>query len=485
MLNTDNLLPNVNEIFSPFILRDEIGIIRKKSAVLSNVAALEYASTPMATLVSVITLVLTGRPLTPVNVFMLLCFTNIARLSTCFYLAYGLLEAYEAHASLGRIEDFLLLENLPVTSLGPSPEDASNTECSSAELKSSFTEHQKKRGEVSIPKWVKDPDKPKTLCVSGLTHKQIKREDEFILQNVELTTVSGTLTVITGPVGSGKSTLLSAIAGEISDTSGTIACQGTLVYVPQMPWVFSGTIRENILFGQPYDEVKYTKITEACALTEDIKQFPDYDQTIVGEHGVVLSSGQRARVSLARAVYADVDIYLLDDPLSAVDLKVGQHIFEKCIKDLLSDKTRVLTSHQEQHMKEADEVIVLCKGRVLGKGSFIELQEEGFLNTTIDRFYKKVLTDNKSDKSFAGEIEEEREDPDSYTMAALAKEYKSLNMSQEDRSIGVVSSNLYWDYFRSGMHPLVIFAVICLYLIAQGKPCSYFTLRVILRIGVF
>ena len=102
--------------------------------------------------------------------------------------------------------------------------------------------------------------------------------------------------------------------------------------MPQIPWVFSGTIRENILFGQPYDELRYTRVTEACALTEDIQQFPDYDQTNVGERGVVLSGGQQSRVSLARAVYAEADLYLLGDPLSAVDFKVGQHIFENALK---------------------------------------------------------------------------------------------------------------------------------------------------------
>ncbi|XP_078361590.1 ATP-binding cassette sub-family C member 4-like [Oculina patagonica] len=340
---------------------------------------------------------------------------------------------------------------------------------SSEKLKSSLTDHHEKKEVAVADKPVNNLDTPATLCVSGMTYKQIKREDEFILQDIEFTTPPGTLTVITGPVGSGKSTLLSAIAGEISDTSGTITCQESLVYVPQIAWVFSGTIRDNILFGQPYDELKYTRITEACALTEDIQQFPDNDQTIVGERGVVLSGGQQARVSLARAVYADADIYLLDDPLSAVDFKVGQHIFDKCIKDLLGDKTRVLTTHQEQHMKEADEVIVLYKGRVLGKGSFNELQEQGFLNTTIDRFYKKVLTDNKADKDFSGEVEEENEIADRGKIVASTKQYKGLDISQEDRSIGVVSSKLYWNYFRSGMHPLAIFAVFCLCLIAQGK----------------
>jgi len=151
------------------------------------------------------------------------------------------------------------------------------------------------------------------------------------------------LTVITGPVGSGKSNLLSAIAGEVTYTSGTIDCKGTLVYAPQIAWLFAGTRRENILFGGPFNEAKYTRVIETCALTQDIQQFPDGDQTVVGERGESLSGGQRARVSLARAIYADADIFLSDDPLSNVDFKVGQHIFEKCIKGLLGRKTRVLT----------------------------------------------------------------------------------------------------------------------------------------------
>ena len=136
---------------------------------------------------------------------------------------------------------------------------------------------------------IKALDRTATLFVSCLTYKQEKREDEFILQDIEFTASSESLTVITGPVGSGKSTLLSAIAGEVPEKNGHIRWKGTLVYVPQIAWVFSGTIRENILFGEQYDEAKYNRIIEACALTEDIKQFPECDQTVVGQRGEVLS----------------------------------------------------------------------------------------------------------------------------------------------------------------------------------------------------
>ena len=421
----------------------------------------------MATLVSVVTMVLTGQTITAVNVFVLLSYVSILRQSTCIRLANGFLSTYDAFVSLGRIEDFLLLKNLRGNSGDDCEEDTSNSGSGSAE-------RQEKMDHVSVADEVKDLNRSTSLSVSNLTYKQKDREGEFILQDIKFVARSQRLTVITGPVGSGKSTLLSAIAGEISETSGMITYHGTLIYLPQTAWVFSGTIRENILFGQSYEEPKYSRIIEVCALTEDIQRFPDGDQTVVGERGEVLSGGQQARVSLARAVYADGDLYLLDDPLSAVDFKVGQHIFDKCIKDLLGEKTRLLTSHQEQHMKDADEVIVLYRGRVLEKGRFTELQEKGAISSTVDQFYKSALKDTtESNESFDWEDEEITEDTDKCEkMAALPNEDKSLEIAQEDRTIGVVTSKLYWDYFRSGAHPLVIIAVTCFCLIAQGKPWS-------------
>ncbi|XP_022795445.1 multidrug resistance-associated protein 4-like [Stylophora pistillata] len=353
-------------------------MIRKKSAILSGLAALEYTSIP--TLLSIITLLLTGQPLTPINVFMLLIFINLLRLNICFNFAYGVVETREALVSLGRIEDFLILENLFAISDDRGVKDKEIArKKNSVKLSSDFkmtSQPQEWEEKPRTAQWIK-PDISGTLFVSNLNFKEIGRKDEFIIQNVQFNAPSRSLTVVTGPVGSGKSTLLSAIAGEMSDISGTISRQGTFVYATQIAWVFSGTLQENILFGESYDEPRYTRIIEACALAEDFQQFPKGDQTVVGERGTVLSGGQRARVSLARAVYVDADLYLLDDPLSSVDYKVGRHIFEKCIKSLLGEKTRLLTSHQEHHMKDADQVIMLHKGRVLGRGTYAELQEKG------------------------------------------------------------------------------------------------------------
>ena len=423
----------------------------------------------MATLVSVITLVLTGQTLSPANVFVLLAFNNLLRVSLCLDIGNACLGLYDAYVSLGRLEHFLLLENLPSICRDQTTDDRMDIDINYPNSKeNSPTDDSEVIQDVSDPGKVNVPIKPFTIIVRNLTYNRVQRKDEFILQDTDFAAKSGSLTVITGPVGSGKSTLLSAIAGEIPDTSGTISCKGTLVYVPQIAWVFSGTVRENILFGEPYDESKYTRIIEACALTEDIHKFPNGDQTVVGERGEVLSGGQRARVSLARAVYADADIFLLDDPLSALDFKVGRHIFEKCIKGLLSHKTRVLTSHQEHHMKEADNVIVLYKGRVLGSGSFSDLKEKGALNTAVDPLYRK-LTANELDVICDEEKKENNEVSDRCDETVTqTNEVKGLQMSPEDRTIGVVSSELYWNYFRSGVSLLMVFAVIIWFLISQG-----------------
>ena len=195
---------------------------------------MEYTAPTMATLVSVITLMLTGQPLTPANVFMLIGFMLLLRKSICIHLAYGLLETYEAHASLDRIEQVLLLENLPSSFLNQTANGGSNSDESFPPLKrNTLVDHHEENQDVSFPRKVEEPKNPTTLRVIKLTKKQLDRENECILQDITFTAESGTLTVISGPVGSRKSTLLSAIAGEIPDTSGTISCKGTLVYVRQ------------------------------------------------------------------------------------------------------------------------------------------------------------------------------------------------------------------------------------------------------------
>lgn len=159
----------------------------------------------------------------------------------------------------------------------------------------------------------------------NVTAKWEVTQSENTLENLNIEIEKGKLYAVIGMVGSGKSSFLSAILGEISLTQGQVKVNGDVSYASQEAWVFGATVRQNILFGQPYDRQRYQKVIKACALVRDFKQFPQGDQTIVGERGSSLSGGQKARINLARSLYRQSDIYLLDDPLSAVgDYRTSQ-----------------------------------------------------------------------------------------------------------------------------------------------------------------
>uniref|UniRef100_T1J4L1 ABC-type glutathione-S-conjugate transporter n=1 Tax=Strigamia maritima TaxID=126957 RepID=T1J4L1_STRMM len=196
-----------------------------------------------------------------------------------------------------------------------------------------------------------------------------------ILNGINLTCPPGHLVAVLGPVGCGKSSLLSAVLGEMEKRSGHVNMKGTIAYVAQQAWIQNITLRDNIRFGSVYDKRRYEKVIEACALKPDLELLPAGDQTEIGERGINLSGGQKQRVSLARAVYSDADIILLDDPLSAVDSHVGKHIFDHVIgpNGLLRKKTRLFITHGIAHLQQVDTIVVLDKGEVTEVGSYNEL----------------------------------------------------------------------------------------------------------------
>ena len=147
--------------------------------------------------------------------------------------------------------------------------------------------------------------------------------------------------------------------GELSLLKGNMSVRGKIAYTPQEAWVFSGTVRQNILCGLDYDHKRYKRVVKACALDRDFTLLPNGDETAVGDKGVSLSGGQKARLNLARALYIDADIYLLDDPLSAVDTHVGRHLFDRAINGFLHNKIRILVTHQLQYLQEVDQIVVL------------------------------------------------------------------------------------------------------------------------------
>uniref|UniRef100_A0A8C5AHJ8 ABC-type glutathione-S-conjugate transporter n=1 Tax=Gadus morhua TaxID=8049 RepID=A0A8C5AHJ8_GADMO len=189
---------------------------------------------------------------------------------------------------------------------------------------------------------------------------------------------AGSLVAVVGQVGCGKSSLISALLGEMEKIEGDVAVRGSVAYVPQQAWIQNATLRDNILFGKPFAEQKYHSVLEACALTPDLEVLPGGDMTEIGEKGINLSGGQRQRVSLARSLYSDADVYLLDDPLSAVDAHVAKHIFDNLIgpEGALKGKTRLLVTHGVSFLPQVDNILVMVDGRVTEMGSYQELLDQ-------------------------------------------------------------------------------------------------------------
>lgn len=235
---------------------------------------------------------------------------------------------------------------------------------------------------VSLQKEKRNIDRKKELKkeVPSQADKLLSQEVEIqhveVLFGLNFCIKKGELIGVCGGVGAGKSSLISAVLGHMRLKSGHVSLQGTCAYVGQQAWILNATLRDNILLDEPFDAKRYYRVIHACSLTQDIETLPAGDMTEVGERGINLSGGQKQRLSLARAVYADREVYLLDDPLSAVDAHVGSHLFQWIIKRALQGKTTIFVTHQLQYLPQCDRVLHLQDGRVVGFDSHAKLFED-------------------------------------------------------------------------------------------------------------
>nr|XP_046244081.1 multidrug resistance-associated protein 5 [Scatophagus argus]XP_046244082.1 multidrug resistance-associated protein 5 [Scatophagus argus]XP_046244083.1 multidrug resistance-associated protein 5 [Scatophagus argus] len=195
------------------------------------------------------------------------------------------------------------------------------------------------------------------------------------LNCINLSVQQGKLVGVCGSVGSGKTSLISAILGQMTVLEGSVAVRGRLAYVAQQAWVLNATLRDNILFGQEYQEDRYQSVLSACCLRPDLALLPNADLTEIGERGANLSGGQRQRISLARALYSDRDVYILDDPLSALDAHVANHIFRNAIRKQLRHKTVIFVTHQLQYLVDCDDVILMREGSIVEHGNHDNLMK--------------------------------------------------------------------------------------------------------------
>ncbi|KAF9126806.1 hypothetical protein BGW39_006340 [Mortierella sp. 14UC] len=348
--------------------------------------------------------------LTPDKVFVSLTLFNILRVTMTSFFPKAIETLAEVRVSTKRITDFLLLPEL--RSIEPDV-DPNNKDQQEGDKAQDLPEILIDMKDASFSWTISTDEKNEILELSAKERKEkeAKAKEEkakrslptdsdvdfenddilldtskkALLNNITMTLRRDELLAIVGPVGSGKSSFCMALLEEIPLVSGSITVaqhQGArqrpinMSYSAQSPWIFAGSIRSNILFGATFNQERYDQVIKACELTRDLKFFPKGDATLIGEKGVTLSGGQRARVSLARAAYRDSDVYILDDPLSAVDPKVGRVLFDNCINGLLKGKARVLVTHQLQYIKDCENVIVLERGQVTHMGHVDEVMKE-------------------------------------------------------------------------------------------------------------
>uniref|UniRef100_A0A4X1W3R4 Cystic fibrosis transmembrane conductance regulator n=1 Tax=Sus scrofa TaxID=9823 RepID=A0A4X1W3R4_PIG len=197
-----------------------------------------------------------------------------------------------------------------------------------------------------------------------------------VLKDISFKIERGQLLAVAGSTGAGKTSLLMMIMGELEPSEGKIKHSGRISFCSQFSWIMPGTIKENIIFGVSYDEYRYRSVIKACQLEEDISKFAEKDNIVLGEGGITLSGGQRARISLARAVYKDADLYLLDSPFGYLDVLTEKEIFESCVCKLMANKTRILVTSKMEHLKKADKILILHEGSSYFYGTFSELQSQ-------------------------------------------------------------------------------------------------------------
>ncbi|KAG4168781.1 hypothetical protein ERO13_A12G045600v2 [Gossypium hirsutum] len=279
------------------------------------------------------------------------------------------------------------------------------------------------------------------------------------LSNINIDVPVGSLFAIVGGTGEGKTSLISAILGELPpDANSSVIIRGTVAYVPQVSWIFNATVRDNILFGSSFQLERYWKTIDVTALQQDLHILPDHDLTEIGERGVNISGGQKQRVSMARAVYSYSDVYIFDDPLSALDAHVAEQVFNRCIKEELQGKTRILVTNQLHFLPHVDYILLISNGVIKEEGTFEEVSRKGrIFQKLMENAGKMEKREGKGDGRY---IDMEKLEPNSNKMveneindilkdanaAKRRKGMKAILVKQEERETGLVSWNVVMGY---------------------------------------
>ncbi|XP_068607504.1 ATP-binding cassette sub-family C member 10 [Brachionichthys hirsutus] len=423
---------------------------------LSHLKAIKYldamcvytwAALPVViSILTFVTYVLLGHQLTAAKVFTTLALVRILiiPLNSFPWVLNGILEA---KVSLERIQAFFKLADRDLQAYYAlvSPEDIQTSVLLS-------------RGTFS---WQgpNDPKEVETRAAKG----------SLLLRGLNLHITKGSLVVVVGKVGCGKSSLLAALSGELSRLSGVLYVadrEAGFSLASQEPWIQHASVRDNILFGKDFDPAFYQAAIEACALSDDLRVLPHGDMTKVGENGVTLSGGQKARLTLARAVYMDKDIYLLDDPLAAVDTDVAEHLMKKCILELLGGKTRILCTHRIEFVHKADLVVFMHDGTIIKTGTPEEILP---MVETVSGSWKR---DHKGTQEGDVQQEEEEEEEKPCPSQDLCVKDEVCQSGEEQKQSGSLSWRVYQTYWFAVGGALAASILMSLILMQVSKNLS-------------
>uniref|UniRef100_K3ZMJ9 ABC transporter C family member 3 n=2 Tax=Setaria italica TaxID=4555 RepID=K3ZMJ9_SETIT len=304
------------------------------------------------------------------------------------------------------------------------------------------------------------------------------------LQDLNFRVQQGMRVAICGTIGSGKSSLLSCILGEIPKLFGEVQTCGRIAYVSQSPWIQSGTIEENILFGTQMNRERYKKVLEACSFTNDLDILPLGDQTVIGERGINLSGGQKQRIQIARALYQDADIFLFDDPFSAVDARTGLHLFKECLLGFLASKTVVYVTHHVEFLPSADVILVLRDGKIAQSGDYTEILKSGEELMELVVSHKDALSTLDMLECPSGNFDSTYHPGGNGSTLFIAGDKKDDNneeegivqngqLVEEEREKGRVGFIVYWKYitmaYNGALVPLILLAQIIFQVLQIGS----------------
>jgi len=417
-----------------------------------------------------------GKRLDPAPVFSSLALFNAMRIPLNL-LPMIIGQVVDANASLGRIQEFLDAEEIEDVATWDynstsaiSIRDANftweriptqNTDLaagqglkSSKEIKQEMKQAKKDAKEETRRSKMAEKDKSsvvlQTLAAppSDTTGSPSSEEEDkpFQIRNVDLDVGRKELIAVIGTVGSGKSSLLGALAGDMRRTTGSVTFGASRAFCPQYAWIQNATVKQNIIFGKEFNEKWYNQVVNACALRPDLEMLPSGDLTEIGERGITVSGGQKQRLNIARAIYFNADIVLMDDPLSAVDAHVGRHIMDNAICGLLKDKCRILATHQLHVLHRVDRIVWMKEGTIHKVSTFKDLMEH-------DLEFQKLMESTAVEEQIEGaeqvnedEVEEEKKN---VQKRKGGKKPAGALMQVEERAVKSVGWDIYSAYIRA------------------------------------